>query len=64
MDATKRLHLILAPKERFEPGGAGAFSLNALETTRNHDIWYTRCAALFDRFLSAGAGFEMAAARP
>ncbi|HEX3665107.1 MAG TPA: glycosyltransferase family 4 protein [Rhizomicrobium sp.] len=33
MDATKRLHLILAPKERFEPGGAGAFSLNALETT-------------------------------
>lgn len=28
-----RLHLLLAPKERFEPGGAGAFALNALETS-------------------------------
>ena len=33
MNSDKRLHLLLAPKERFEPGGAGAFSLNALETT-------------------------------
>lgn len=33
MNSAKRLHLILAPKERFEAGGAGAFSLNALETT-------------------------------
>jgi len=33
MASPKRLHLLLAPKERFEPGGAGAFSLNALETT-------------------------------
>ena len=30
----KRLHLLLAPKERFEPEGAGAFALNVLETTR------------------------------
>jgi glycosyltransferase involved in cell wall biosynthesis len=33
MDSAKRLHLLLAPKERFEAGGAGAFALNALETT-------------------------------
>lgn len=33
MNSAKRLHLILAPKERFDAGGAGAFSLNALETT-------------------------------
>jgi glycosyltransferase involved in cell wall biosynthesis len=32
-DTAKRLHLLLAPKERFEAGGAGAFALNALETT-------------------------------
>ena len=32
--STKRLHLLLAPKERFEPGGAGAFALNAFETSR------------------------------
>lgn len=31
---TKRLHLLLAPKERFEPDGAGAFALNVLETSR------------------------------
>lgn len=31
---TKRLHLLLAPKERFEPEGAGAFALNVLETSR------------------------------
>ena len=30
----KRLHLLLAPKERFEPEGAGAFALNVLETSR------------------------------
>lgn len=30
----KQLHLLLAPKERFEPGGAGAFALNVLETSR------------------------------
>src|SRR5436309_1373324 len=30
----QRLHLLLAPKERFEPDGAGAFSLNVLETSR------------------------------
>lgn len=30
----KALHLLLAPKERFEPGGAGAFALNVLETSR------------------------------
>lgn len=30
----KRLHLLLAPKERFEPGGAGAFALNVLESSR------------------------------
>jgi glycosyltransferase involved in cell wall biosynthesis len=29
----KRLHLLLAPKERFEAAGAGAFALNALETS-------------------------------
>jgi glycosyltransferase involved in cell wall biosynthesis len=28
-----QVHLILAPKERFEPAGAGAFALNALETS-------------------------------
>lgn len=28
------LHLLLAPKERFEAAGAGAFALNALETSR------------------------------
>ena len=33
MDTAKHLHLLLAPKERFEPKGAGAFALNALETT-------------------------------
>ncbi len=33
MDLAKRLHLLLAPKERFEAAGAGAFALNALETT-------------------------------
>ncbi|HEX4157844.1 MAG TPA: glycosyltransferase family 4 protein [Rhizomicrobium sp.] len=33
MDSRRRLHLLLAPKERFEAGGAGAFALNALETT-------------------------------
>ena len=33
MDSGKQLHLLLAPKERFEPRGAGAFALNALETT-------------------------------
>jgi glycosyltransferase involved in cell wall biosynthesis len=33
MSSTKRLHLLLAPKERFEAGGAGAFALNALETS-------------------------------
>lgn len=32
--STKRLHLLLAPKERFEPSGAGAFALNAYETSR------------------------------
>jgi len=32
--STKHLHLLLAPKERFEPEGAGAFSLNVLETSR------------------------------
>jgi glycosyltransferase involved in cell wall biosynthesis len=32
-DSVRRLHLLLAPKERFEAGGAGAFALNALETT-------------------------------
>ncbi|HEY3637921.1 MAG TPA: glycosyltransferase family 4 protein [Rhizomicrobium sp.] len=32
--SSDRLHLLLAPKERFEPGGAGAFALNALETSR------------------------------
>jgi glycosyltransferase involved in cell wall biosynthesis len=32
-DSPKRLHLLLAPKERFEAGGAGAFALNALETS-------------------------------
>ena len=31
---TKALHLLLAPKERFEPEGAGAFALNVLETSR------------------------------
>jgi glycosyltransferase involved in cell wall biosynthesis len=30
----KTIHLLLAPKERFEPEGAGAFSLNLLETSR------------------------------
>jgi glycosyltransferase involved in cell wall biosynthesis len=30
----KALHLLLAPKERFEPEGAGAFALNVLETSR------------------------------
>lgn len=30
----KRIHLLLAPKERFEPAGAGAFALNAMETSR------------------------------
>jgi glycosyltransferase involved in cell wall biosynthesis len=30
----RRLHLLLAPKERFEPAGAGAFALNVLETSR------------------------------
>lgn len=30
---TKELHLLLAPKERFEPEGAGAFALNVLETS-------------------------------
>jgi len=30
----KQLHLLLAPKERFEPEGAGAFALNVLETSR------------------------------
>jgi glycosyltransferase involved in cell wall biosynthesis len=30
----KRLHLLLAPKERFEPGAAGAFALNVVETSR------------------------------
>lgn len=30
---TGQLHLLLAPKERFEPGGAGAFALNALESS-------------------------------
>ena len=29
----KQLHLLLAPKERFEPEGAGAFALNVLETS-------------------------------
>ena len=29
----KQLHLLLAPKERFEPGGAGAFTLNVVETS-------------------------------
>jgi glycosyltransferase involved in cell wall biosynthesis len=29
----KQLHLLLAPKERFEAGGAGAFALNVLETS-------------------------------
>jgi glycosyltransferase involved in cell wall biosynthesis len=32
--STKALHLLLAPKERFEPEGAGAFALNVLETSR------------------------------
>jgi glycosyltransferase involved in cell wall biosynthesis len=32
--STKALHLLLAPKERFEPEGAGAFPLNVLETSR------------------------------
>ncbi|HEY3777969.1 MAG TPA: glycosyltransferase family 4 protein [Rhizomicrobium sp.] len=31
--SARRLHLILAPKERFEAAGAGAFALNALETS-------------------------------
>jgi glycosyltransferase involved in cell wall biosynthesis len=31
---TKQLHLLLAPKERFEAEGAGAFALNVLETSR------------------------------
>ncbi|HEX9158618.1 MAG TPA: glycosyltransferase family 4 protein [Rhizomicrobium sp.] len=31
---TGQLHLLLAPKERFEPGGAGAFALNVVETSR------------------------------
>jgi glycosyltransferase involved in cell wall biosynthesis len=31
---SKQLHLLLAPKERFEPEGAGAFALNVLETSR------------------------------
>jgi len=31
---SKQLHLLLAPKERFEPDGAGAFALNVLETSR------------------------------
>jgi len=30
----KQLHLLLAPKERFEREGAGAFALNVLETSR------------------------------
>ena len=30
----KPLHLLLAPKERFEADGAGAFALNVLETSR------------------------------
>jgi spore coat protein SA len=30
----KKLHLLLAPKEQFEPKGAGAFALNVLETSR------------------------------
>ena len=30
---TGQLHLLLAPKERFEPGGAGAFALNVVETS-------------------------------
>jgi len=33
MSSAKRLHLLLAPKEKFGAGGAGAFALNALETT-------------------------------
>jgi len=32
--STKALHLLLAPKERFEPEAAGAFALNVLETSR------------------------------
>ena len=32
--STKALHLLLSPKERFEPDGAGAFALNVLETSR------------------------------
>jgi glycosyltransferase involved in cell wall biosynthesis len=32
--SNKHLHLLLAPKERFEPEGAGAFALNVLETSR------------------------------
>ena len=31
--SAKQLHLLLAPKERFEAGGAGAFALNVLETS-------------------------------
>jgi len=31
---TRTLHLLLAPKERFEAEGAGAFALNVLETSR------------------------------
>lgn len=33
MNSTKRIHLILAPKERFEAEGAGAFALITLETS-------------------------------
>ena len=32
--STKALHLLLTPKERFEPEAAGAFALNVLETSR------------------------------
>lgn len=34
MVSAKTLHLLLAPKERFEAEGAGAFSLNVLQTSR------------------------------